>query len=258
MRLRLLRKRRRHDMTLRIIERLVAPGDAVVDVGAYRGVYTLSLARRVGPSGHVWAIEPFPPNFAALRRVCRRLPNVTPCPWAAGDHPGTQELVAPVYRGARLGALATLGHSPVPGASVSVEVRTLDDLLDLGGGRTRAVTFVRCDVVGHEVAVLEGAERTIAAHHPSLLVEIEQRHQEGDIRLTLERVAGAGYEVFFVRGQHLHPVAGFDLQRDQLSFLGPEFVPYGMPAGYVHYFLFVPPGTDLSGLVAPTGGRSVP
>jgi FkbM family methyltransferase len=36
----------------------VRPGDKIADVGAYIGLYTVALARRVGPAGKVTAFEP--------------------------------------------------------------------------------------------------------------------------------------------------------------------------------------------------------
>src|SRR5687768_16651957 len=43
---------------LRFLRRLLQPGDAVIDIGASYGVYALSMARAVGPSGSVLAFEP--------------------------------------------------------------------------------------------------------------------------------------------------------------------------------------------------------
>src|SRR5438128_9459358 len=45
----------------------VQPGDTIVDVGAFIGLYTIALAKRVGPSGKVVAFEPDPDNFTALK-----------------------------------------------------------------------------------------------------------------------------------------------------------------------------------------------
>jgi FkbM family methyltransferase len=246
-RLRVLKKKLHHDMTLRVLDRLVRPGDEVLDVGAYRGTYTVAMSRLVGPGGRVWAIEPFPPNAADLAKLTARRGNVTVCPWAASAQAGGATLTVPVFEGHRLGALATLGDVSVAGESVGIESRTLDDLLD-GRDDPRPVSFIRCDVVGHERAVLEGAHRTLGTHGPSLFVEIEQRHQSRPVAETLELVRDHGYDGYFLRAGSFFPVAEFDVDRDQLSFLTSEFVPYGMPSGYVHYFLFVRPATVLDGL----------
>jgi SAM-dependent methyltransferase len=57
----------------------VGPGMAVADVGAGSGYYTVRLARRVGPTGHVIAEDVTPAYLDGLRRrVAReRLANVT-------------------------------------------------------------------------------------------------------------------------------------------------------------------------------------
>ena len=41
-----------------LFERLVRPGDHVVDAGAHIGVHTLTFARLAGPRGKVFAFEP--------------------------------------------------------------------------------------------------------------------------------------------------------------------------------------------------------
>ena len=63
----------------RIIDASVNRGDSVVDVGAHIGINTLYMAMRVGPAGHVIAVEPAPDNLDVLRRniAVNRLDNVT-------------------------------------------------------------------------------------------------------------------------------------------------------------------------------------
>lgn len=245
-RLRILKKKLRHDVPLRVIRELVRSGDNVLDLGAYRGVYTMALARRVGPTGHVWAVEPFPENAVAVARVTRREPNVAVCAWAASAEKGLETLTVPVHEGRELGALATLGEVHVPSRAVVIESRAVDDFLD--DVRAGPVAFIRCDVVGHEAAALRGAERCLGRDHPAVFVEIEQRHQDAPIQTTFDHMLSLGYDGYFLRSGTFFPLASFDVAADQLAFLTADFVPYGMPAGYVHYFLFVRPGTDLGAL----------
>ena len=40
------------------LRQAVKPGMKIIDIGANFGVYTLCLAHTVGPTGHVWSIEP--------------------------------------------------------------------------------------------------------------------------------------------------------------------------------------------------------
>jgi ubiquinone/menaquinone biosynthesis C-methylase UbiE len=63
-------------------------GQTVADVGAGPGYFTRRLARAVGPSGHVYAVDPVPEVLDILRaRVTEaRLRNVTPV-LGRGDDP---------------------------------------------------------------------------------------------------------------------------------------------------------------------------
>ena len=55
-------------------------GQVVADIGAGPGFWTLPLARRVGPAGHVFALDPEPAALDVLRRrlANARVRNVTP------------------------------------------------------------------------------------------------------------------------------------------------------------------------------------
>ncbi|MBI1784075.1 FkbM family methyltransferase, partial [Candidatus Sumerlaeota bacterium] len=53
------------------LDHLVRPGMTVMDIGAHDGLYTLALAKRVGPSGHVVSFEPSPDTFEVLKANCR-------------------------------------------------------------------------------------------------------------------------------------------------------------------------------------------
>jgi ubiquinone/menaquinone biosynthesis C-methylase UbiE len=73
-----------HGTTAEEVERLAAwlevePGTRIADVGAGDGTFALALARRVGPSGQVYATELDAERLAAIRQAVAdaRLSNVT-------------------------------------------------------------------------------------------------------------------------------------------------------------------------------------
>lgn len=79
------------------------------------------------------------------------------------------------------------------------------------------VGLIKIDVEGHELQVIEGAIKTIAKHHPLMLVEIEARHHPYPIEDIFRKIEGLGYVGYFVSiGEYeLKPVALFDQSRDQ-------------------------------------------
>src|SRR5918996_2865307 len=61
----------REPFTAELFARAVCEGATVVDGGAYLGFHTLLAAQRVGPDGIVFAFEPDPEGFDAMRRNVR-------------------------------------------------------------------------------------------------------------------------------------------------------------------------------------------
>lgn len=240
------RERRAGAPTLDLVDRLVGPSDVALDIGANFGQFTYRLAHLVGDDGHVYAFEPHPAQRENLARVEATRPNVTFHAVALSDAPGRAELVVPRVEGAPDLALATLEELPRDGEEadrVTVQVETLDHLLADRNGR---VDFIKCDVEGHERAVLAGATGLLEADAPTMLVEIEQRHQRGDIRETFARLDELGYDGYAVRPEALVPVSEFDLERDQLRFVRAEPTAALMPRDYINDFLFVSRARSIS------------
>jgi len=229
---------------------IVRPGDLVVDVGANTGIYAYQLARLVGPRGAVHAIEPDPASVARLEALRRAQPNITVHAVAASDRSGTGTLHVPLFGGKRLGALASVslpqGRAP-DYETVSIRLAPIDQILPASG----AVAFIKVDVEGHETSVLRGAQATLRRSLPPLLIEIEQRHQQADIRRTFDDLTALGYKGYAAHARGLRPLDEFDLDRDQLAHITGDFVPGAMPPEYVHDFLFVRPGEDVRALLAP-------
>lgn len=138
-----------------------------IDVGANRGIYSFLLS---GLFHRVVAFEPNPDMVTFGRRM---LPsNVEVRPYALGAADAKGQLKIPAGRGGRESPLvATLSSASaaVSGQvkrTIPVDVRTLDGL-ELG-----PVGFMKIDVEGTEIEVLNGARRTIARDRPVLMVEL--------------------------------------------------------------------------------------
>jgi FkbM family methyltransferase len=131
-----------------------------------------------------------------------------------------------------------------------VDVTTLDDFfseaerayppLPLGEGRGKGALgprFLKIDVEGHELAVLQGARRTLEAHQPTILVECEARHRpDGDVRPVFDFLESFGYTGSFFQRDRRRPLKEFDPATHQS--LGPN--DDRLPDGYVNNFAFEP------------------
>jgi len=158
---------------VRFVQKFLRPGMTVLDIGAHHGLYTLLASKRVGRQGRVIAFEPSP-------RECRRLAkhigvnrcrNVEVECCAVGNKGSEEDLF--VVEGFRDWG-NSLRPPAVPEATrkVRVPVRRLDDLLASRG--IEHVDFIKLDVEGGELAVLQGAGRLLqTAPRPVILSEAE-------------------------------------------------------------------------------------
>jgi FkbM family methyltransferase len=144
----------------RLFAETVRPGDAVLDVGAHVGYYTVLSAVLAGPSGAVWSFEPNPRNAGFLRRHAQinGLRQVRVEQAAVADAEGTARF--------DFGTGSGTGHLASDGA---IEVRTLrlDDFCAAHGIVPRAV---KIDVEGAEAAVLDGFAATVDAARPVIFL----------------------------------------------------------------------------------------
>jgi hypothetical protein len=77
------------------------------------------------------------------------------------------------------------------------------------------VGCIKIDVEGHEDAVLRGARRIILRDHPSLIIEIEERHKRHSV-VTINRfLKELGYKGFFFSCNRLNPIELFRVEEHQ-------------------------------------------
>jgi len=123
--------------------------DVVVDIGANIGVFTVYAATKMHST--VYAIEPFPSNFACLEQNIRinRLSNVIPLRFAVSDKSGTaQFLVSGASQHHRLNSFAP----DITEKCIEVPSITLQDFMDRQ--QIKQIDFLKMDCEGAEEAIL--------------------------------------------------------------------------------------------------------
>jgi hypothetical protein len=93
---------------------------------------------------------------------------------------------------------------------LTVPTRRLDDYHAI-----EPVGCIKIDVEGHEDAVLRGARRILSRDHPSLIIEIEERHKRHSVRTVKGFLNELGYHGFFFRHNRLNPVELFNVEEHQ-------------------------------------------
>ena len=159
---------------IKFLRDLVQPGDVVVDIGANYGVYALSLARKVGRSGQVWAFEPAPETAMLLRKsasannthwlqvVQQALTDCEGTAWL--QMPGHSELNSLVHS-------SSLEFADQQGCGALVSITTLDRCLEIHAWNR--VDLLKLDAEGEEDRILSGGQRFFQELSPLVMFEVK-------------------------------------------------------------------------------------
>jgi FkbM family methyltransferase len=202
-----------------LIERALRPGMTVVDVGANHGMFSLEAAHLIGREGVIHAFEPTPTTLAILRQnlAANALASVKVFACGLGAAPGTAQLrVHREYSG--LNTLAardvtwnrrTLRADQI----IDVPITTLD--LHCAGEGMDRIDFLKIDVEGFELSVLQGARRLLQTRRiDQILLEIgDQTCATAGVEPieVLAELESLGYQLHAIspRGEVLERVRSF-------------------------------------------------
>ncbi len=201
----LLRKRleraisKNYEKELNVVDHFEDKNKESVDVGVYRGVYTYKLAEKFK---HVHSFEPNPLLYPYLKKNLKQIiPNITLYNYALSNKNEETDLKVP-YRGKSLfknniEEIYQLGCATIHKNNefknydnYKVNCKKLDDILG-----DKEISFIKIDVEGHELNVIEGAKNIIKNNKPTLLVEIEEKHTKKPIVDTIKKIIELGYKV---------------------------------------------------------------
>ena len=176
----------------RAIWRARQEGATVLDVGANVGFYTLLLARAVGATGHVIAIEPDRRNAAWLRWHMRvnHIQNVQILLGAVAALSGTA-MFSP-------GRTNTTGRLVSSGAGKPVKAYQLDEIVF--GCKLPIPSIVKMDIEGGESAALSGASRLLSEERTTWFVALHSREQADACLASFRR---HDYRLFLPDGAEL-------------------------------------------------------
>ncbi len=197
---------------IKFLRRLLQPGQQLIDIGANHGVYTLSMARTVGPTGRVWAFEPASGTASLLAEsiALNGCSQVVLERMALSNTVGSAQLS--LNDNSELNAV--VHGQPSAGATETVPLVTLDERMERWAWQH--IDFVKIDAEGEEANILKGGARFFNELSPLVQYEIKAGSQ---LHLDLARqFAELGYASYrLVPGLQL--LVPFDRERPSDGFL---------------------------------------
>lgn len=169
-----------------------------MDIGANRGIYTYWMSKKAGKNGRVFSFEPQPElgGFLLDLKKSFNLENVMI------ENKGLSEKEGKFYifrdfvgsGGARLAQKGEELPENSDLHKVEVAVTTLDTYFQ--DRKIDNLSFIKCDVEGHELSVFKGGEKLLKKHMPTILFECtHEEAQKGEIFSFLTNM---GYRGFFI------------------------------------------------------------
>lgn len=157
-------------------------GMCVVDAGAYLGEFSLYASARVGPAGRVFLIEPDPSNLERLVHIFTlnggkpaNLEVVNAGLWKesgvrefASDMHGSSMLAIGAENSGEHGSLHRFDEKISGAQKIEIQVLSLPDLVR--AYKVGRLDFVKMDIEGAEVEVIEGAGSILSTNKPRLAI----------------------------------------------------------------------------------------
>jgi FkbM family methyltransferase len=146
-------------------------GDIVLDIGANIGYYSLLASKRVSGNGKIFSFEPVPLTFFRLVENIELncFGNIYPNNLAISDQDGSLELfIADQYNTGMSSISPPAGDSSVE--RIKVIARSVDSLVEEFA--LDRIDFIKIDVEGAEMMVLNGMENTLGRFSPVICIEL--------------------------------------------------------------------------------------
>ncbi|HEY4063503.1 MAG TPA: FkbM family methyltransferase [Puia sp.] len=160
------------------LKKFIREGDTCIDIGAHLGYFTVELSRLVKDSGKVVAIEPMSQFNRTLQRLLQRknIRNVTLHQVALGGNGEYVEMGIP-----EVGDMKRFAYARVKDPDSNLDFVESEKVKNESGDHLfrdlPRIDFIKCDVEGLEFQVFASMPRTLATHHPVLLLELFERTQ---------------------------------------------------------------------------------
>jgi FkbM family methyltransferase len=183
------------------LKNLVRSGDYCIDIGAHLGYFTIELGRLAGKSGHVYAIEPMSKFYDTLRGIVdkKKLKNITLYPYAMGGESAFVEMGIP-----RVNNVKKFAYARVMRTSTFMEYVESEQVKNVYGDELfhdlPRVDFIKCDVEGLEMSVMQSFRDIIGEHQPIILCELGDPSERKNL---LGLLSPFSYRLYYLENKKL-------------------------------------------------------
>lgn len=162
------------EQEINFVREYMQPGMRVIDIGANYGLYALSLAKKVGNTGRIWAFEPTPSVAQCLATSIKNnaLTNITLIDKALSDHCGQAELL--LNPNSENNCLSPHFESHEQATYQPIELVTLDSCWIQG--QWGKIDFIKLDAEGEEEKIIRSSSQILNTNSPLIMYELKHNN----------------------------------------------------------------------------------
>ena len=199
--------KRNDEQEINLVKKFIKSGTDSIDVGVYRGVYSYEMSKY---SEKVHSFEPNPIIFKYINKNLKKfIKNIHLYNFALSNQNKTINLKIPIRNSNSNKEIFEeyyeMGKATIHNENnfenyenFEIQTKTIDEL-----SFDNKISFIKIDVEGHELEVIEGAINTIKRDKPVLLVEIEKQYTKKEVAESINFINSLGYKSYFFNKKDL-------------------------------------------------------
>tara|TARA_B100001250_G_C19723356_1_gene754870 strand:- start:160 stop:786 length:627 start_codon:yes stop_codon:yes gene_type:complete len=164
-----------------------------IDIGANYGIFTFLFSKIVNQT---YVVEPIKECLEYIRNGIMK-ENVKFINKVASNSNKDITLKIPIIRGTKVYGKSSISNEFENYLEINVQSFRIDELQEKVSKQEYKVIFLKIDVEGHELEVLQGAKNLILNNKSILLIEIEKRHNK-DYLKVFELLENLGFSLVFI------------------------------------------------------------
>jgi FkbM family methyltransferase len=196
-----------YEPEIKLVKEFIVKGTDSLDIGVYQGIYSYEISKYAKT---VHAFEFNPIIFPFLdRNIYKIINNIKLYNFGLSNKNGKTTLRIPIrnklVNEENYEEFFEMGRATICDKNefnefrtFSVNVKKLDNFQF-----ENPISFIKIDVEGHELEVVEGAIATISRNKPILLVEIEERYSKKKVIDTIKFINSLGYKSYYFNKKEL-------------------------------------------------------
>jgi FkbM family methyltransferase len=177
-----------------------------VDIGSNYGIYSFLFSKFFKK---VESFEPIQKHFIETNKL---FSNVTVNNYALGNKDSIENINVPIINNKLIYGYSSINIKFQKFISEKIYVKKFSKVF-----KYKTLAFMKIDVEGYEIQVINGAFNLIKKFRPIIMIEIEDRHNKKSFDFIYNKLKNINYNCYYLHKFKLREITFSSVALDQLS-----------------------------------------